>query len=82
MDDLEEVQLFYYFVESERNPVEDPLVLWLTGGPGCSGFSALAYEIGKPCFSFMWDFALTNFLSVQKMRVIYEIKSSPVLIGL
>ncbi|XP_073045603.1 serine carboxypeptidase-like 13 [Primulina eburnea] len=42
----EQVQLFYYFVESERDPDEDPLVLWLTGGPGCSGFSGLVYEIG------------------------------------
>ena len=42
-DDLE---LFYYFVESKRNPVRDPLVLWLTGGPGCSALSGLLYEIG------------------------------------
>ncbi|KAI3774653.1 hypothetical protein L1987_49212 [Smallanthus sonchifolius] len=40
------VQLFYYFVESEGNPKDDPLMFWFTGGPGCSGLSGLLYEIG------------------------------------
>lgn len=43
----EDVQMFYYFIKSERSPKDDPLVLWITGGPGCSTLSAIMYEIGK-----------------------------------
>ncbi|CAI0393446.1 unnamed protein product [Linum tenue] len=42
----EDVQLFYYFVKSQGKPETDPLVLWLTGGPGCSALSGLFHEIG------------------------------------
>ncbi|XP_073117930.1 serine carboxypeptidase 1 isoform X1 [Elaeis guineensis] len=38
--------LFYYFVVSEGNPSEDPVVLWLNGGPGCSSFDGFIYEHG------------------------------------
>ncbi|GAB4852366.1 hypothetical protein Ancab_016558 [Ancistrocladus abbreviatus] len=44
--DSVDVQLFYYFFESESNPTDDPLLLWLTGGPGCSTVSAILYENG------------------------------------
>jgi len=45
----EDVQAFYYFIESENNPKDDPLMLWLTGGPGCSALSGLVLEIGNIC---------------------------------
>ncbi|XP_019151845.1 PREDICTED: serine carboxypeptidase-like 11 isoform X1 [Ipomoea nil] len=48
--ELEDIQLFYYFVKSESNPSIDPIVLWITGGPGCSSFVAMTEEIGPLLF--------------------------------
>lgn len=44
--DNEETQLFYQFIESQRNPVQDPLVLWLGGGPGCAGLGGIFFQSG------------------------------------
>ena len=37
--------MFYLFFES-RNNKKDPVVIWLTGGPGCSSELAVFYENG------------------------------------
>jgi len=38
--------LFYWMFESQNDPSTDPLVIWLTGGPGCSSELALFFENG------------------------------------
>ncbi|WCJ19282.1 Serine carboxypeptidase-like [Euphorbia peplus] len=38
-------RMFYFFFES-RNSKKDPVVIWLTGGPGCSSELAMFYENG------------------------------------
>ena len=38
--------IFYWFVESQRSPSKDPLVLWTNGGPGCSGLAGFMTEQG------------------------------------
>lgn len=39
---------FYWAFESRGNPYSDPVILWMTGGPGCSSGLALMAENG-PC---------------------------------
>ncbi|PVF96679.1 peptidase S10 serine carboxypeptidase [Serendipita vermifera] len=41
--------LFFYFFESRRNPEEDDLTLWISGGPGASSAVGLLGVIG-PCW--------------------------------
>ncbi len=38
--------MFYWLFKSKNVPETDPLVIWLTGGPGCASEVALFYENG------------------------------------
>eukprot|EP01120_Amphizonella_sp_Union-15-10_P000177 TRINITY_DN10214_c0_g1_i1.p1 TRINITY_DN10214_c0_g1~~TRINITY_DN10214_c0_g1_i1.p1 ORF type:complete len:464 (-),score=75.41 TRINITY_DN10214_c0_g1_i1:73-1464(-) len=46
VDEVAGRALFYWFVESQSSPATDPLVIWLTGGPGCSSLLGLFIENG------------------------------------
>ncbi|GFQ00209.1 serine carboxypeptidase-like 48 [Phtheirospermum japonicum] len=67
-------RMFYYLFEARQNKAKAPVVVWLTGGPGCSGSIALFYENGPfkltknlslVCNQYGWD-QVANILFVDQ----------------
>jgi cathepsin A (carboxypeptidase C) len=46
--DVGNKHLFFWYFASQDSPADDPLVLWLTGGPGGSSMIGMMQELG-PC---------------------------------
>ena len=38
--------VYYIFIEAEKNPSNAPILFWTNGGPGCSGLIGLFHELG------------------------------------
>lgn len=53
---VDEIEIFYYFIESEGNPRMGSIMIWHSGGPGCSALNGLINQIGILCLliSFMY----------------------------
>ncbi|XP_038688308.1 serine carboxypeptidase-like isoform X2 [Tripterygium wilfordii] len=51
-------RMFYFFFDSRHDKKNDPFILWLSGGPGASGSTALFYENGP--FTLEDDFSLVD----------------------
>ncbi|CDK28353.1 unnamed protein product [Kuraishia capsulata CBS 1993] len=83
----EDKHFFYWAFESRNDPKNDPVVLWLNGGPGCSSLTGLFFELGSssidenitPVYNpHSWNSNATVIFLDQPVNVGYSYSSSSV----
>lgn len=86
-DEEEDKHLFYWFFESRNDPKNDPVVLWLNGGPGCSSLTGLFMELGPASIDkklkivnneWSWNNNASVIFLDQPVNVGYSYSGSPV----
>jgi len=63
--------MFYWLFESSTTPETDPLVLWLTGGPGCSSELAIFIENGPYKMDMVGDLELKPYSWNKNANMLY-----------
>ena len=64
-------QLYYWFFESQNDPANDPVVLWLNGGPGCSSLLGALTENGPFLYNMSETLHLNPYAWNMKTNVLY-----------
>ncbi|KAF2787503.1 carboxypeptidase Y-like protein A [Melanomma pulvis-pyrius CBS 109.77] len=70
-DDETDKHLFYWFFESRNDPKNDPVVLWLNGGPGCSSLMGLFMELGPSSVTKKLEMKFNDFAWNKNASVIF-----------
>ncbi|KAI0464778.1 carboxypeptidase C prc1 [Komagataella kurtzmanii] len=85
--EADDKHFFYWFFESRNDPQNDPIILWLNGGPGCSSLTGLFFELGssrineklKPIFNpYSWNGNASIIYLDQPVNVGFSYSSSSV----
>jgi len=66
-----DANLYYWFFKADIDPANAPLVLWMTGGPGCSSELALFFENGPYQINTTLDVIPNRFAWNQYANLLY-----------